>query len=50
MPAIKVNGAMREVNSPSDTPLLYVLNDCVWQAGLAHFGILFWPTPGQFEI
>jgi predicted nucleic acid-binding protein len=23
---------------------------CVWQAGLAHFGILFWPTPGQFEI
>jgi addiction module HigA family antidote len=18
---------------------------CVWQAGLAHFGILFWPTP-----
>jgi isoquinoline 1-oxidoreductase alpha subunit len=27
MPAIKVNGTMREVNSSSDTPLLYVLND-----------------------
>jgi isoquinoline 1-oxidoreductase alpha subunit len=27
MPTIKVNGTMREVNSPSDTPLLYVLND-----------------------
>jgi hypothetical protein len=22
------------------------LAGCVWQAGLAHFGILFWPTPG----
>jgi hypothetical protein len=23
---------------------------CVWQAGLAHFGILFWPTPGTLKI
>jgi isoquinoline 1-oxidoreductase alpha subunit len=27
MLAIKVNGKMREVSSPPDTPLLYVLND-----------------------
>ena len=23
---------------------------CVWQAGLAHFGILFWPTPGMLKV
>jgi hypothetical protein len=23
---------------------------CVWQAGLAHFGILFWPTPGTLKV
>jgi hypothetical protein len=23
---------------------------CVWQAGLAHFGILFWPTPWAVEV
>jgi isoquinoline 1-oxidoreductase alpha subunit len=27
MQSIKVNGKMREVNAPQDTPLLYVLND-----------------------
>jgi isoquinoline 1-oxidoreductase alpha subunit len=27
MQSIKVNGQMREVNSPQDTPLLYILND-----------------------
>jgi hypothetical protein len=24
--------------------------DCVWQAGLAHFGSLFWPTPGTLKV
>jgi hypothetical protein len=23
---------------------------CVWQAGLAHFGSLFWPTPGTLKV
>jgi hypothetical protein len=23
---------------------------CVWQAGLAHFGILFWPTSGRLRV
>jgi hypothetical protein len=23
---------------------------CVWQAGLAHFGILFWPTSGTLKF
>jgi hypothetical protein len=25
------------------------LSSCVWQAGLAHFGSLFWPTPWDVE-
>jgi hypothetical protein len=24
--------------------------NCFWQAGLAHFGILFWPTPGTLKV
>ena len=23
---------------------------CIWQLGLAHFGGLFWPTPGTFGL
>jgi len=23
---------------------------CVWQVGLAHFGGLFWPTPGTLKV
>jgi hypothetical protein len=26
------------------------LEQCVWQAGLAHFGSLFWPTPGTLKV
>jgi hypothetical protein len=27
-----------------------VTEGCVWQAGLAHFGSLFWPTPGTLKV
>jgi len=37
MPSIKVNGKMREVTSPQDTPLLYALNDEL-EIGSPHFG------------
>jgi isoquinoline 1-oxidoreductase alpha subunit len=37
MPTIKVNGRMREVESPQDTPLLYVLNDEL-EIGSPQFG------------
>jgi hypothetical protein len=30
-------------------PNIFACN-CVWQAGLAHFGILFWPTPGTLKV
>ena len=37
MPSIQVNGRMREITSPQDTPLLYVLNDEL-EIGSPQFG------------
>jgi hypothetical protein len=44
---------MQVGSGPSLSPICrhrsVVTDLCVWQVGLAHFGILFWPTPGTLK-
>jgi hypothetical protein len=41
--------ALADHDVPFLVPLFYTY-DCVWQLGLAHFGSLFWPTPGTLGL